>query len=190
MSLDKIDVMRFLRSIPSAANHSNFWLVPLGKGVRFSKNADPSGVKVGGIQRLLMLREVLLFADTVDVFAHPDGEASEWCIKAGGVSFSLTLTAESNRGFSGEGQALFDIANAEQLKIASVRALLKWQSSIDATELAQACEMDNRKVLNILGVLGSRGLVGFDLQQNAYFHREMPFDLDSVADMHPRLKNA
>jgi hypothetical protein len=41
-----------------------------------------------------------------------------------------------------------------------------------------------------LGVLGSRGLVGYDLSTSSYFHREMPFDISAVDGMHPRLRNA
>jgi predicted nucleic acid-binding Zn finger protein len=38
--------------------------------------------------------------------------------------------------------------------------------------------------------LGTRGLVGFDVSANAYFHRELPFDLSLVEDLHPRLNKA
>ena len=41
-----------------------------------------------------------------------------------------------------------------------------------------------------LAVLGARGLAGFDAHQGAYFHRELPFDLEQVEQMQPRLKNA
>jgi hypothetical protein len=41
-----------------------------------------------------------------------------------------------------------------------------------------------------LAALGSRGLVGFDLAEGAYFHRELPFDLELVESLHPRLNDA
>src|SRR5262249_10867718 len=37
---------------------------------------------------------------------------------------------------------------------------------------------------------GSRGLVGFDLARGAYFHRELPFDMEKVESLHPRLLDA
>jgi predicted nucleic acid-binding Zn finger protein len=37
---------------------------------------------------------------------------------------------------------------------------------------------------------GARGLVGFDLAEGAYFHRELPFDLDKVESLEPRLVDA
>ena len=39
-------------------------------------------------------------------------------------------------------------------------------------------------------VLGARGLVGFDLAEGKYFHRELPFDLSRVETLQPRLKDA
>jgi hypothetical protein len=41
-----------------------------------------------------------------------------------------------------------------------------------------------------LAALGSRGLVGFDLGEGAYFHRELPFDLSLVEALQPRLQGA
>ena len=41
-----------------------------------------------------------------------------------------------------------------------------------------------------LSALGSRGLVGFDLAEGHYFHRELPFDLSRVEALQPRLKEA
>src|SRR6185437_3551356 len=38
--------------------------------------------------------------------------------------------------------------------------------------------------------LGTAGLVGYDLAEGAYFHRELPFDTSYVRRLHPRLKSA
>ena len=46
------------------------------------------------------------------------------------------------------------------------------------------------EVAAALNAAGSRGLVGFDLAEGAYFHRELPFDLTMVESLHPRLKDA
>jgi hypothetical protein len=39
-------------------------------------------------------------------------------------------------------------------------------------------------------VLGARGLVGYDLAEQAYFHRELPFDLEKLEALQPRLLDA
>ena len=38
-----------------------------------------------------------------------------------------------------------------------------------------------------LATLGTRGLVGFDLAEGGYFQRALPFDLELVEALHPRL---
>ena len=45
-------------------------------------------------------------------------------------------------------------------------------------------------VRNALAALGARGLVGFDLSEATYFHRELPFDMSLVEKLQPRLANA
>jgi hypothetical protein len=45
-------------------------------------------------------------------------------------------------------------------------------------------------VKDALAVLGARGLVGFDLRDRAYFHRELPFELSQVEKLQPRLQGA
>ena len=41
-----------------------------------------------------------------------------------------------------------------------------------------------------LAVLGARGLAGYDTSSGRYFHRVLPFDVDKVEQLQPRLKNA
>jgi predicted nucleic acid-binding Zn finger protein len=71
-----------------------------------------------------------------------------------------------------------------------VHSSLQWDSRIEAEALAAACSLEPKLVTAALGVLGTRGLVGFDLAEGAYFHRELPFDLDKVEALEPRLMDA
>ena len=41
-----------------------------------------------------------------------------------------------------------------------------------------------------MSALAARGLVGYDLESNAYFHRVLPFDMDKIQALQPRLKAA
>src|SRR5262249_18326863 len=41
-----------------------------------------------------------------------------------------------------------------------------------------------------LSALASRGLVGYDLAEGAFFHRVLPFDMTLVEALHPRLRDA
>jgi SWIM zinc finger len=70
------------------------------------------------------------------------------------------------------------------------QGLLKWQAEIRPDEFAGNWSASARNVRQTFAALGSRGLVGFDLSRGAYYHRELPFDLALVEDLHPRLRNA
>jgi hypothetical protein len=92
----------------------------------------------------------------------------------------LALSPESWRGFSGEGGLLRDLASDDGGSITKARAMLKWQIALDPKKFDKKA----------LAALASRGLVGFDLAAGAYFHRELPFALESLEGMHPRLEDA
>ena len=70
------------------------------------------------------------------------------------------------------------------------RAALAWQAKITPAELAAQIGAQTSEVDAALAALGSQGLVGYDLEDAGYFHREMPFDLSKVEALHPRLANA
>ncbi|HND54204.1 MAG TPA: SWIM zinc finger domain-containing protein, partial [Pirellulaceae bacterium] len=71
-----------------------------------------------------------------------------------------------------------------------VRANLKWQAAIDVEDLAARIGATASTVDAALAALGARGLVGFDIRSGTYFHRELPFQLDLIESLQPRLVNA
>ena len=190
--IGKIETLRFLRSLPrSTTSRSVFWAVPAGNGLRLSQRESPDCVKLAGLDRLRLLEDLAPFASGLRIFADPRGEASEWQLLFGPLSFHLTLTAEVWRGFSGEGQVLGELATKERDKILShVRGLLKWQAELRLEEFAANWDARPETIRFALAALGSRGLVGVDVSRGAYFHRELPFDLDLIEELHPRLAGA
>jgi hypothetical protein len=190
--LGRIETLRFLHSLPrSTRAGTTCWIVPGGSGLRVSQRENPDGIQVAGIERLRLLEELAPLADGLRVHADPRGDASEWQLRFGPLSFHLTLSAEVWRGFSGEGQVLSDLAAKEQNRmIELVRGSLKWQAELRPEEFATNWDTTPDSVRRALSALGSRGLVGYDVARTAYFHRELPFDLALVGDLHPRLKSA
>ena len=138
-----------------------------------------------------MIEPLLLRAKSLKVWSDDDSGASAWevCYEQG--SFFLLISPEVYRGFSGEGQVLSALANPpDDGVIAKIRANLKWQSELNPSKLAAELGLTEQQVQGALAVLGSRGLAGFDAATEHYFHRELPFDLDKVEAMQPRLGNA
>lgn len=189
--IGKIEALKFLRSLPrNSSPKTNFFVVSSGNGLRLSQIDSSEAVAVSGLQRLQLLTDLSPFADRLRVYTDANRQSSEWQLQFGGVYLSVTLTADVTRGFSGEGRVLSDLKDADLAYLPKLRAALKWQSQIDINSLAKQASISEDDVRSGLALLGSAGIVGFDLFNKSYFHREMPFDLDEIEGMHPRLKSA
>src|SRR5262249_28536422 len=71
-----------------------------------------------------------------------------------------------------------------------VRAALRWQSGIDAAALAAEADLPVDAIEWALAQCAASGLVGYDIAERMYFHRELPFDLSLIARFQPRLAHA
>src|SRR5207244_3830568 len=143
--------------------------------------AARGGVRVAGIERLLVLEELARHARKLRVYAGDTTEASAWELVLDDARFHLVLSPEVWRGFSGEGQVLSELAGDAADEVTyRVRAALRWQSRLDADALARECALERRLVLLALAKLGASGIVGYDLSEGAYFHRELPFDYSQI----------
>jgi hypothetical protein len=105
--------------------------------------------------------------------------------------FHLLLSPDVWRSFSGEGQVLSSLAsNVYEKHLEKIEKSLTWESVIDVGKLSRKTGASPEEVRASLSVLGTRGLVGYDLETSSYFHRVLPFDLGLVEKLQPRLINA
>ena len=193
MKIATTDAIRFLRSIPRKSGSSPVWVTPLGsRGLRIAHQKTTNGIKISGLERLRVLEDIAPYAKGLTIFAEQDGtHASAWVFEFEGARFTLVISPEVWRGFSGEGQVLQSLAEANcEESLSFVRAHLKWQSAIELKPVSKLLSIEESKVIQALSILGTRGLVGYDVQKGAYFHRELPFDMSKVEAMHPRLQAA
>ncbi len=184
--------VRWLKSLPRMkTNRRATWIVASGKGMRTTQ-VRPRGAaaRVGGLERLRVLERLASRARALHVYADDTTGATGWVLVFDDCRFQLLLSPEVWRGFSGEGQALDALAGDYESALSRVRAQLKWHAVIDASELARRAEVGERMASDALAALGARGLVGFDLDADAYFHRELPFDVSAVEELQPRLRSA
>ena len=59
-----------------------------------------------------------------------------------------------------------------------------------AAQLAKLLALRRADVTAALSILAAEGLVGFDLREQSFFHRVLPFDLSRLEGLNPRLKDA
>ncbi len=191
LEVSGFEAARFLRSLPKGAATTRAIVVPSGRGLRLSQVPSRDGIHVGGVQRLHILDELARHAKMLRVYADVQNEASAWEFVLDEARFTLVLSPEVSRGFSGEGQVLANLAGRQwEAVLPRVQASLQWDTQIEPDAIAATCAADRTTINAALGVLGARGLVGYDLAEGAYFHRELPFDLDLVDALQPRLVDA
>lgn len=184
--------LRFLRSLPrTTTRRTPLWVVDGPGGLRLTTTAEQRGVRFADVQRLRILESLAMRATSMSLFADERGLCSAWLLRFPGATLTLALTSEVWRGFSGEGTALRALARTDTADIiARVRGALSWEHTVDVDALAAGLHVERDLVEDALRVLGTSGLVGYDLVARRYFHRVLPFSMDSIADFNPRLVDA
>jgi hypothetical protein len=192
MEVPAAEGLRFTRSLPRAAQPKlPSYAVSADRSMRLSQRPQKGAVQIMGTHRVKVIEPLLASARDLRVWADEDSGTSAWEVRFPTGSFFLMISPEVFRGFSGEGQALSELASPPpDVVVAKVRAALKWQSQIEPDAIATNLSLSRAEVEGALAVLGSRGLAGFDVLTGRYFHRELPFDLSKVEDMQPRLLDA
>lgn len=188
------EARRFIRGLPSSGSRKPVWVVHAGRGLRVTTRPTPDGVSLSGLDRLRPLEPLLRFARSLRAYAaphDPHGATGLWELELDDARLVLALSPESSRGFSGEGGVLWDLASEESTDDADlVSALLAFEPRIDIARLSADAGLPEDRITRALGRLGAAGRVGYDAAEAAYFHRELPYDADRLAAMHPRLRDA
>ena len=188
------EARRFIRGLPSSGSRKPVWVVPAGRGLRITTRPTPDGVSLSGLDRLKPLEPLLRFARSLRAYAAPhdtQGAAGVWELELDDARLVLALSPESSRGFSGEGGVLWDLADGQSADDSNlISALLAFEPRIDILRLAADSGLTEERVTRALGRLGAAGRVGYDVAESSYFHRELPYDAERLATMHPRLRDA
>nr|CEL14051.1 FIG01121378: hypothetical protein [Kibdelosporangium sp. MJ126-NF4]CTQ88417.1 FIG01121378: hypothetical protein [Kibdelosporangium sp. MJ126-NF4] len=190
------EAARFLRSLSSSRSRGASWAVPAGRSLRLSARPAAGAVCLAGPQRLEALTPLLRHARSLRVYGPAVNAsslpcASAWELALPGMTFVLVLSPEVNRGFSGEGAVLDFLAGDEAGQDAElIGALLEFEARVEPAELAERSGLPRDRVRSALVQLGVSGRVGYDLAEASYFHRELPYDAESVEQFNPRLRNA
>lgn len=192
--VDGVTAQRFLKSLPrSVENRARWYVVRSGRSLRISQRETPGAVAVGGLNRLRILENNVQHARALTVFAHPDVDASAWQLDFGALRFTMVMTHDVWRGFSGEGQGLFDMSVKPAAAVLDpVSAALHWQSVLELGGQGSdhLCDLPAERLQAGIEYLSTLGQVGFDMHSGKYFHRQLPYDMQFVSRLQPRLKNA
>jgi len=185
------DARRFIKDLPKASARGELWVVPSGTGLRLSRRRAKRCVRGKGLERLRVVERLHKDVRGLTVYGDPDGQASAWELDLGDLRLTVALSAEPWRGFSGEGRSLSLLPHATDAAVTKLRARLHWGMMLTEAELLEGRSgLDAKATRGALALLGTEGLVGYDLVAGAYFYRELPFDMDAALAVQPRLRAA
>ena len=181
----------FIRALPRGGSPKQpTFITQVGKSLRLSFREKTKSIRLKGLDRIRVLEPLLPMTKGIRIWSDESG-VSGWEILFEVGRLFLLVSPDLYRGFSGEGQILKKLAlgNWEDA-LPHIQAQLNWQSEIKIDDLVKQTGLSNIDIQSALAVLGSRGLAGYDTSMEAYFHRVLPFELDKVESLQPRLKGA
>ncbi len=190
-SFNKIQALQLFQSIPAGKPKADYYLVVRGNKPAFSPVKSANAICIGGINRLKLIEPLLAYADELKVFPHPQMQSTTWQLYFGNIRFSFSLSRDSWRGFSGEGAALESLI--EEVPDNWIDAVDKYSyvnQAFNPAMLAVNEGLDLKMVDNITGRLSAMGLLGYDLDENHFFYRRLPFKLSRILSLNPRMKDA
>jgi hypothetical protein len=189
--LSPLEARDLFRSLPKSNSRHGSFVTKTGRAYRVTPNRKPGSVRIEGADRVRVLEPLFPTAKSIHIWYDEEAETSGWEIENDVGRYFALISPELNRGFSGEGQMLERLAVGDwQHALPRIADALNWQSHIEPAQIGAQLGMSEGTIEAALAVLGARGLAGYDTSSGRYFHRVLPFDVDKVEQLQPRLKDA
>jgi len=189
--LEGMQAKAFITGLPPVTGkEQSGWLCPTKTGAILKLREEKDSVYISGLHRLSALKRLMSHVNRLNFYA-PEGTAPgqmmiEVCMS--GASITLSLTAKSYEGYSGEGALLEALSDLETLECADrIDNELNFEPKIKLENISASLDLDKKNVHDAMELLAVSGKLGFDVHENAFFHRELPDDPDRVLKDNPRL---
>lgn len=190
-TFNKIQTLQLFRGIPKGTVKNDYYLTVRGNTPMFTPVKAANAICIGGLHRLRLLEPLIPYIDSMKVFPHPTMQSTTWQLYFGNIRFSFSLSRDAWRGFSGEGAALESLI--EEVSDEWIDALDKYayaNQAFNPTLFAINEQLDFDRVDNLTTRLAAMGLLGYDLDDNHFFYRRLPFKLNRIMSLNPRMKGA
>ena len=192
--IEGMQAKSFIAMLPAATGKERSgWLTPAKTGVMLKPKEEKNSVYISGLHRLSALKRVMSNVNAVYFYAPNDGEPGQMMIEVcmTGANITLSLTAKSYEGYSGEGALLDSLSTPKILECADkIDDILNFESRLDIDKISKSIGIVKNDMNDAMELLAVSGKLGFDVRDRAFFHRELPDDPDRVLKDNPRLVGA
>ncbi len=189
MELNKRQAIDLFRSIPKGKTKADYYLVKRGQKAMFTPVKSRGSVAIGAIYRLQLIEQLIPLIDKMIIFAHPNMQSTTWQLYFGSVRFSLSISRENWRGFSGEGAGLEALLeDVPDSLLSNYDKLAYANHTFDPKRLAGKTALDAKTIKTLSTKLSAMGLLGYDLDNKGFFYRRLPFKMSRILQLNPRLK--
>lgn len=190
-SMNKMQAVQFFSQLPKGKNIAPMYVSMRANRFAISPIATPHSMRIGGIERLRLLDGLLPYIDKVTLHQAQDGESCAVQVHLNNMRLTLALSPDNYRGFSGEGNILAKMSGELPMEwIYAFNSLLKSNETFNPTLLSIEHELNFNDTDTLTATLSAMGLLGFDLYNNSHYYRRLPFKLEKILSLNPRLKNA
>ena len=167
---NRVQTLQLFQSLPSGSPKADYYLSVRGARPMFTTVAAAQSICIGGVHRLRLLEPLVPLAQRLQIFAHPEGQSTTWQLYFGSLRFSLTLSRDAWRGFSGEGAALESLIQDVPDGLLEAFDQYSYANQVfNPTLLAMEEELAMEQVDHLAARLSAMGLLGFDLDENHFF---------------------
>ena len=192
--IEGMQAKSFIAMLPAATGKERSgWLTPTKTGVMLKPKEEKNSVYISGLHRLSALKRIMSNVNAVYFYAPNDGEPGQMMIEVcmTGANITLSLTAKSYEGYSGEGALLDSLSTPKILECADkIDSILNFESRLDIDKISKSIGIVKNDTNDAMELLAVSGKLGFDVRDRAFFHRELPDDPDRVLKDNPRLVGA
>ncbi|HCR77034.1 MAG TPA: hypothetical protein DIW37_11655 [Chryseobacterium sp.] len=190
-TLNRIQIVQLFQSIPKSTTKGVFYLTQRANKYIWSPIESKDAIRFGGIARLRLLDGITTYFTNMSIYQSKDGESVAIVADLARMRFTLALSPDSYRGFSGEGNVLENMTlEVPETWVRAMDSLLKSNEQFDLTKLSIEHDVAFDTMDNITSSLSSMGLLGYDLHNRQHYYRRLPFKTERILSLNPRLKNA
>lgn len=191
-TLNKVQTLQLFRSIPKGTIKNDYYVIKRGNRYQFSPAntaQTTDAIVIGGLHRLHLLTPLLPLLNSLKIFSQRDNQSVTLQLYFPATVLSFTLSRDVWRGFSGEGvllEALLEDLPNELVE--TVNHSCQANQRFSDFSLPMQADVRYEQVENLTAKLSAMGLLGFELDSNDYFYRQLPFKLSRILSLNPRLK--